>query len=90
MSLTCTLPNGDSLTLELFDGKLLVFESPRAHAPGTPLRVRVDKNGSTLELKSIGSRKRTDGRFELKARITTMPKPVRDALNAHFGLDQTT
>lgn len=90
MSLACKLPNGDSLTLELFDGKLLVFESPRAHAPGTPLRVRVEKNGSTLELKSIGSRKRAEGSFELKARITTMPKEVRDALNVHFGIEGAT
>ncbi len=86
MSLACKLPNGDSVMLETFDGKLLMFASPRAHAPGTPLRVRVEANGSTLELKSIGSRKRDDGSFELRARITTMPKEVRDALCAHFGI----
>ena len=88
MSLACTLPNGDRLTLDVFDGKLLSFTSPRAHAPGTPLRARVELNGSTLELKSIGSRKREDGSFELRARITTMPKEVRDSLCAHFGISE--
>ncbi len=88
MSLVCKLQNGDPVTLETFDGKLLTFGSPKAQAPGTPMRARVELNGSTLELKSIGSRKRDDGSFELRARITTMPKEVRDALNAHFGISE--
>ena len=86
MALSCALQSGDVLTLETFDGKLLVFSSPRAQAPGTPLRVRVDQNGAGLELKSIGSRKRDDGMFELRARITTMPSEVRSFLCAHFGI----
>lgn len=86
MSLACTLPGGETLTLQRFDGKLLTFVTARAAAPGAPLRVRVETTGATLELKSIGSRKLPDGAFELRARITTMPKEVRDALCAHFGI----
>ena len=86
MSLSCTLPNGDTLTLQTFDGKQLTFVTARAAAPGTPLRVRVNQTGATLELKSIGSRKLADGSFELRTRITTMPSEVRDALCAHFGI----
>ena len=86
MALSCALQSGDVLMLESFDGRLLVFSSARAQAPGTPLRVRVNENGATLELKSIGSRKRDDGLFELRARITTMPGEVRAFLNGHFGI----
>jgi len=86
MTLRCTNQHAEAMTLEAFDGKQLVFESPRAFAPGNPLKVRVDLKSLTLELKSIGSRKRTEGVFEVRARIMTMPKEVRDVLNTHFGL----
>ncbi len=86
MSLACTLASGDSLTLQTFDGKLFTFVTAKAAAPGAPLRIRVDQTGAILELKSIGSRKLADGTFELRARITTMPKEVRDALCVHFGI----
>ncbi len=86
MTLACTLSGGHTLMLHAFDGRILTFVAARAAAPGAPLRVRVDATGATLELKSIGSRKCEDGAFELRARISTMPREVRDALLAHFGL----
>ena len=88
MSLACTLPDGHKLTLLTFDGKLLAFTAEHAVAPGAPLRVCVDETGATLELKSIGSRRLAEGLFELRARITTMPKEVRDSLYVHFGITQ--
>lgn len=87
MSLSCRNQHGEVMTFESFDGKLLVFESPRAFAPGNPLKVRVETPSLTLELKSIGSRKRAEGVFEVRARVMTMPKEVRDALNGHFGIE---
>ena len=86
MTLSCKLASGDAIELLRFDGKLLTFVAGKAVAPGAPLRVRVEPTGMTLELKSIGSRKLDNARFELRARIMTMPKEVRDALNAHFGI----
>jgi hypothetical protein len=78
---------GHSLELVGFDGKLFTFVSPRAFAPGQPLVVELALGvGHTLELKSIGSKKRDDGRFEVRARASTLTKAARDALASVFGV----
>ncbi len=87
MSLAATTSDGLAVQLLSFDGKQCLLVGARAYAPGNPMRLRVERpQGSlALEVKSIGSRKREDGTFEIRARITTIPAEVRDALLAHFG-----
>lgn len=78
---------GHTLELVAFDGKLFTFVSPRAFAPGQPLVVEVELGvGHTLDLKSIGSKKRDDGSFEVRARASTLTKATREALASAFGV----
>lgn len=75
----------EALTLTGFDGKHLTLHSLRAFAPGYPLSVTVDfATPATVELKAIGSKKRPDGSFEVRARPLTLRKDVREKLAAHF------
>lgn len=81
----CSLA-GHGLELAAFDGKLFRFVSPTPYAPGQPLVVEAAFTSSiTLELKSIGSTKRADGLFEVRARAATLRREARAALVAHFG-----
>jgi hypothetical protein len=74
---------GEPVELVAFDGKLFKLVSPRAFAPGQPLRVEVALASTVVvDLKSIGCVRRQDGRFELRARAATLPRPAREALLA--------
>jgi len=75
------------LELVAFDGKLFKLRSLAAFAPGQPLTLEAQFNRSvTLELKSVGSVKRPDGSFEVRARAMTLHKDARAALFDHFAL----
>jgi len=77
---------GQSIELCEFDGKRALLVSVRALAPGQPITLEVPlETGCTLELKSLGSVKRTDGRYEVRARTVTLPRGVRTRLLAHFA-----
>jgi SsrA-binding protein len=79
---------GDALSLIAFDGKHFRFVSPRAFAPGQPLNVRIDlARGVFLELKSLGSVRRAEGDFEVRARATTLSRSAREALLSGFASD---
>lgn len=87
MSILLRDRHGDTLELVVFDGKLFELVGPRAFAPGQPVVLEmVVGMGYRLELKSVGSRKRPDGRFDIRARATTLTKAARDALTQ--GLSQ--
>lgn len=78
--------HGDTLELVAFDGKAFELVGPRAFAPGQPLVLEMPLGvGYRLELKSVGSKKRSDGRFDIRARATTLAKGARDALDQAFG-----
>ena len=84
--IACKL-RGQSEPLELcaYDGKLFTLQSLAAFAPGQPLTLHAQFHSDvTLELKSIGSVKLPDGRFQVRARATTLRKEAREALLAHF------
>jgi hypothetical protein len=87
MNISARGKNGDEMQLVGFDGKLFELNGPRAFAPGNPLVIELALgSGHTLELKSIGSKKRDDGRFDIRARATTLTKGARDALYQAFNL----
>lgn len=86
MSILLRDRHGDSLELVAFDGKAFELVGPRAFAPGQPLVLEMSLGvGYRLELKSTGSKKRSDGRFDIRARATTLAKGARDALDQAFG-----
>jgi hypothetical protein len=73
--------NGDTLELTAFDGKQFALISAKAYAPGQPIVLTVELvPPCTLELKSLGSKKRSDDRFDVKARAMTLAKPTRDRI----------
>jgi hypothetical protein len=77
--------HGDTLDLVSFDGKTFDLVGPRAFAPGQPLLLEMPLGlGYRLELKSIGSRKREDGRFDIRARATSLARGAREALEQAF------
>ena len=77
---------GQPIVLCAFDGKQARLMSERALAPGQPLTLQVPlETGCTLELKSLGSVKRADGGYDVRARAVTLPREVRTRLLAHFA-----
>ena len=77
--------SAEPLELVGYDGKLFRFRSGTPFAPGQPLRVEAQFQSSiTLELKSIGSVKRADGAFEVRARATTLSRTALENLTARF------
>lgn len=77
---------GETLILRSYDGRELGLEASRAFAPGQPIALQVDVGaGFSLELKSIGSVKQSDGSFLVRARHATLSRPARDALDRLFG-----
>jgi hypothetical protein len=76
---------GERLELVAYDGKLFTLTGARAFAPGNPLTLELALGiGHTLELKSIGSKKRPDGRFDVRARAATLTRGAREALAQAF------
>ncbi len=49
-------------------------------APGTPITLEL--GGLALEAKSRGTKKRADGRFDLKARLVGLRREQREQLQA--------
>jgi hypothetical protein len=83
MTLRLRMGQSEILELHSFDGKLFVLVSARAHAPGQPLVLTVELTPPCLlELKSIGSKKRDDDRYEVRARATTLAKSSRERILA--------
>lgn len=84
MSVSASLAgSSEMLTLVHYDGKQFGLISPRAFAPGTPMRLTVNFTYSVLlELKCIGSARRADGLYQVRARATTLTREAREALEA--------
>ena len=81
MSAPASAPGGDGEALG-FAGKMLVCALPRAFAPGAPIELSVVAGEEALALrgKSIGSRRREDGRFEVRMRLVNLRREHREAL----------
>ncbi len=60
---------------------------PRAFAPGAPLALTLELDGGALELtgKTIGSKRREDGRFDVRARLISLRRGDRARLEAIGG-----
>ena len=83
MTLRTRTSEGDTLELTEFDGKHFALVSSKAYAPGQPLMLTVELvPPCMLDLKSLGSKKRTDDRFDVRARAQTLAKGTRDRIVA--------
>jgi hypothetical protein len=90
MSLALRDRHGDTLELVAFDGKAFDLVGPRAFAPGQPLILEMPIGvGHRLDLKSVGSKRRSDGRFDIRARATTLTRGAREALLQAFPGSRT-
>ena len=76
----------EPLELHAFDGKHFRLVGAHAKAPGQPLTVVAQLDPPlSLDLKSIGSVRRPDGRFDVRARAATLTRDARAALLAFFA-----
>jgi hypothetical protein len=81
------LSSGQSGTLASFDGRVLAVVSPVAFAPGAPVQLTVrwaDRPPSRIEGRSMGSRRRPAGDFDVRIRPVNLRRQVREALVAAF------
>ncbi|MFW6050910.1 MAG: hypothetical protein ACODAU_07030 [Myxococcota bacterium] len=70
--------------LVAFDGQIFTLRSPRAFAPGAPVRfsVALESEARALEGRSIGSRRLPDGGFEVRLRAVNLRRADREHLRA--------
>jgi hypothetical protein len=84
MSGAITLDGGGTGALVRVDGEVLHAVLDRPFAPGSPVRMQVDAEGEALPVqgKTIGSKKRDDGRFDVRLRLINLRREHRDKLRA--------
>jgi hypothetical protein len=72
---------GEALRLE---GEVLHTVIDRAFAPGAPLGITLAVGDASLALavKTIGSKRRDDGRFDVRLRLTNVRREEREILKA--------
>jgi hypothetical protein len=83
MSVALRLEGSDGVAeLLSFDGKVFTMASPDAFAPGAPVRLRATLDGEErpIEGRCLGSRRRDDGRFEVRLRLINLRRADRVAL----------
>jgi hypothetical protein len=65
-----------------FEGELLVARLSRAFAPGTPVKgtITLPDGDIPIEGRAIGSKRTTDGTFEVRARVINLRRETRERL----------
>jgi len=76
------LDSGEDALARNFDGAVLTLLSPRAFAPGAPLRFSAAADDGTrrFEGRAIGSKRVEDGHFEVRLRFVNLRRADRDFL----------
>ncbi len=68
------------------DGNLLTLLSPRAFAPGAPIRFAIlGEVERSFEGRTIASKRVEDGRFEVRMRFVNLRRPDRELLNRELA-----
>jgi hypothetical protein len=70
-----------------YDGARLHFIAPQAFPPGKPLQMTLQPTAADalpLEARSIGSKRRGDGQFDVQARLINLDRGTRGALEQAF------
>lgn len=78
------LEGGEGAKAQTFDGSLLIFRSPRAFAPGAPIRFTVTTGGGArdFEGRAIGSRRIDGAHFEVRMRFVNLRREDRSIWSA--------
>lgn len=68
-------------------GEIVALISPKAFAPGQPLTFTLPAEHGAAEIqgKSLGSKRRADGRFDVRVRLVNIHRSMRERLVALFG-----
>ena len=75
------LDSGEDAHPIRFDGNLLILHSPRAYAPGAPIRFAlVLEEDHPVEGRTIGSKRIDDGVFEVRLRFVNLRRADRELL----------
>ena len=84
MSVEVTLAAGGEGLAAAIDGEQLRCVFARAFAPGAPVDIEARLGHRTVPLrgKSLGSKKRADGRFDVSLRLISLRREDREALRA--------
>jgi hypothetical protein len=87
MSAELELPSGERGEALKLEGEVLHVVLPRAFAPGAPFRMRVLLADGPVDVdgKTIGSKRREDGRFDVRARLVSLRRTDRERLAALTG-----
>jgi len=82
MSVKIRLDSGEEAEARAFDRALLTLWSPRAFAPGAPIRFTATTEGEArnFEGRTIGSKRVDDGRFEVRMRFVNLRREDRELL----------
>lgn len=71
-----------------YDGTRLSFIAPKAFPPGQPLQLTLLAEGReplALSVRSLGSKRRADQRFDVQARLVSLARSAREALGLVFN-----
>ncbi len=76
------LESGEDAEARAFDGTILTLLSPRAFAPGSPIRfgVVVDDGERSYEGRAIGSKRVDDNHFEVRMRFVNLRRDDRELM----------
>jgi len=78
------LEGGEDAEARTFDGSQLTFLSPRAFAPGAPIRFTATAGGAVraFEGRAIGSKRIDEVRFEVRMRFVNLRRDDRSIWSA--------
>ncbi len=81
------LDSGEDAEACSFDGVVLTVLSPRAFAPGAPIRFSATAGGDarSFEGRTIGSKRVDDAHFEVRLRLVNLRRVDRELLAGRIG-----
>lgn len=76
------LDTGEAAVALRFDGTFLTLRSPRAYAPGSPIRFTTcsDHGDRRMEGRALGSKRVDDAQFEVRIRFVNLRRADRGLL----------
>ena len=81
------LESGEDAVATKFNGNFLTLLSPRAFAPGSPIRLVAlgEHSERNLEGRALGSKRIDDEQFEVRIRLVNLRREARELLLVQLG-----